>query len=374
MTKRRGNKEGTIYQRLNGKWRAQMTLNGSRLSYTGDSRSEAQAWLRDMSNRIENGLTIRGARATFSQLLVDWLETSKPRLSGHSWRTYHQLVRDYIGPKLGDVRLQELSPSLIQRFYNQLVADGIGLRTAQKTHTLIHASLNTALKLGVIGRNPDDSTQPPKPIHKEMRFLNEDQVKHLLSFAKANRDRNFALYFLAIATGMRQGELLALKWSEVDLRNGVLNVKFNLQRMPGGGLQLQGPKTKTSIRTIKLGKDSVRVLNQQKDLLLKERERIGNIWQETDFVFPSTVGSPMDATNLWKCFRQIVKKAKLPAIRFHDLRHTAASLMLNNGVDVLVASNRLGHAKPSITLDVYGHLISSTQSKAADIIDSLITE
>ncbi len=374
MAKRRGNKEGTIYKRLNGKWRAQITLNGSRLSFTGDSRLEAQAWLRDMSNRIESGLTIRGARATFGELLDDWLETAKPRLSGHSWRTYHQLVRDYIGPKLGNVRLQDLTPSLIQRFYNQSVSEGIGLRTAQKTHTLIHASLNTALKLGVIGRNPDDSTQPPKPLQKEMRFLNEAQVKHLLSFAKANRDRNFALYFLAIATGMRQGELLALKWSEVDLRNGVLNVKFNLQRMPGGGLQLQKPKTKTSVRAIKLGKDSVRVLGEQKELLVKERGRIGNVWQETDFVFPSTVGSPMDATNLWKSFRQIVKKAKLPAIRFHDLRHTAASLMLNNGVDVLVASNRLGHAKPSITLDVYGHLISSTQSRAADVIDSLITD
>lgn len=371
MTKRRGNKEGTIYKR-NGKWRAQATLEGHRVSYTGNSRAEVQDWLRNLSNQKETGLTIRGMRLTLGEFLDDWLIISKPRLSNHTWRTYSQLVRDYIGPKLGEIKLQELSPSLIQRFYNQIVANGVGLRTSQKTHTLIHASLNTAMKQGLIGRNPDSATTPPKPHQKEMRFLNETQAKHLLKVAKDTGDRNFALYYLALVTGMRQGELLALRWSEVDLEKGQLHVKYNLQRMPGGGLNLQQPKTKTSIRTIKLGAETVKALSNQKSSISREKESAGNLWHETDFVFPSAVGTAMDATNLLKVFRRLLRNAKLPVIRFHDLRHTAASLMLNNGVDVLVASSRLGHAKPSITLDVYGHLIASRQATAAEVMDNLI--
>jgi len=254
-----------------------------------------------------------------------------------------------------------------------MVSDGIGLRTVQKAHTVIHASLNAAMKLGIIGRNPDDATQPPKPVHKEMKFWNQEQVQQFLAVAKETNDRNYALYFMALVTGMRQGELLALKWQDVDLEKETLTVKLNLQRLPGGGLRLQKPKTKTSIRTIRLGKESLSVLAEQRNLLAKEKSLANGLWQDDGYVFPSSIGSAMDASNLWKHFRRILKQSKLPAIRFHDLRHTAASLMLNNGVDVLVASRRLGHAKPSITLDVYGHLIPSSQAGVADVLDKLVS-
>ncbi|MCW5886872.1 MAG: site-specific integrase [Anaerolineales bacterium] len=164
-----------------------------------------------------------------------------------------------------------------------------------------------------------------------------------------------------------------MKWQDVDLEKETLTVKLNLQRLPGGGLRLQKPKTKTSIRTIRLGKESLSVLAEQRNLLAKEKSLANGLWQDDGYVFPSSIGSAMDASNLWKHFRRILKQSKLPAIRFHDLRHTAASLMLNNGVDVLVASRRLGHAKPSITLDVYGHLIPSSQAGVADVLDKLVS-
>lgn len=373
MTRKRGNNEGTIYQLPSGKWRAQITLNGHRLGATNSTRFEAKEWLRSIGNEVQNGLTIRGAKLTFGEFLEDWLESVHARLTDSTWRTYSQLTRSYIAPALGKIKLRELSPSIIQRYYSQMVSDGVGLRTVQKSHTVIHASLNAAMKLGMIGRNPDDATQPPKPVHKEMRFWNQEQVQHFLAFAKESNDRNHALYFIALVTGMRQGELLALKWQDVDLEKETLTVKLTLHRMPGGGLRLQKPKTKTSIRTIRLGKESVQVLVDHKELIAKEKYLAGELWQNQDYVFPSSIGSAMDASNLWKHFRQILKQSKLPAIRFHDLRHTAASLMLNNGVDVLVASRRLGHAKASITLDVYGHLIPSSQSGVADVLDRLVS-
>jgi integrase len=371
MTKRRGNKEGTIYERPNGKWRAQISVSGHRVSFTGNTRAEAQTWLRHKGNQVEAGLTASGSKTTLAVFLDKWIDGSQTRIGNHSFRVYRQLTHDYIGPRIGKTKLSELSAFSIQEFYNQIIADGVGLRTVQKTHTLMHAALNSAVKFGFIARNPASAATPPKPPRKQMRFLTETQAQRLLQVAKQSHDRNFTLIFVALVTGMRQGELLGLRWQDVDLEKGFLHVRNNLQRLPGGGLVLQKPKTKASERAIKLGPVTVATLKTHKVKLASESHRT-SLWQETGFVFPSTIGTAMDPSNLLKCFRQLLKTAELPKIRFHDLRHTAASLMLNNGVDVLVASNRLGHAKPSITLDVYGHLMPAIQAKAAEIMDGLV--
>lgn len=370
--KRRGNHEGSIYQRGNGKWRAQIYLDGDRLSFTGDSRKEAQRWLREIGNEIERGLTLEGAKITFEEFLQEWLSTKQHHVAVQTHSYYCQIVRDYITPVLGRIRLRDLNARHIQKFYNDKVSEGIGLRTVQKSHTVIHAALNSARKFGLIPYNPDDATNPPKPKSNAMKFFTKDQTHHLLQVAKETEDRYYALYFLAIVTGMRQGELLALKWENVDLEKGILSIKLNLKRVPGGGLILDKPKTKSSIRSIKLGSDSIEILKAHKKQLSTEKQAARDLWQNEGFVFPSTVGTALDPSNLLKQFRKLLKTANLPKIRFHDLRHTAASLMLNNGIDVLVASQRLGHAHPSITLDVYGHLMPSMQNEAANILDTLI--
>jgi len=173
---------------------------------------------------------------------------------------------------------------------------------------------------------------------------------------------------------MRQGELLALKWKNVDLERGIIKIDQNLKRLPNGKLVFGKPKTKTSIRSITIGEETIDVLREQAKEIKREREdnRVKHLWKEMDMVFPSTIGTPLDPTNILKKFRQALKKAGLQRLRFHDLRHTSATLMLNNGIDVLVASRRLGHSKPSITLDVYGHLISSAEEKVAHKMDELI--
>jgi integrase len=168
--------------------------------------------------------------------------------------------------------------------------------------------------------NPDDATTPPKPKPKAMKFLNQKQVLILLETAKAIKDRNYALYYLALVTGMRQGELLALKWDNLDLEAGILNVRFNLRRRPGGGLVLDRLKTQSSIRAIKLGQETINVLGDNKERVLAEKEEKAELWQDYGFVFPSTVGSPLDPSNVLKQFRKLLVEANLPKIRFHDLR------------------------------------------------------
>lgn len=158
------------------------------------------------------------------------------------------------------------------------------------------------------------------------------------------------------------------------MENGIITVKQSLKRMIGGGLVISKPKTKSSIRSIRIGIESIDVLNgQMKNLEIKKMNN-KDLWQDKDFVFPSTIGSAMDPSGLVKKFKLSLKEAGLSGIRFHDLRHTSAALMLNNGVDVLVAQRRLGHAKPSITLDVYGHLLVCTQEKVANRLDDLIKQ
>jgi len=285
MAKRRGNQEESIYQKTNGMWRAQMMLNGGRLSITVATRSEAQDWLRKTRNQIENGLTYKGATTSFEQFLDEWLIAAKSRLTEHSWRDYAQVIRDHIKPTLGKIRLRDLSAARIQRLYDQRIAEGLGLRTVYKLHSVIHASLNSAMKLGLIGRNPDDATQPPKLVRKEMRFLTAPQVKRLLENAKKTEDRNYALYYLAIVTGMREGELLALRWDDINLEKGLLNVKLSLKRFPGGGLKLSQPKTKTSVRTINVGGEAIEVLRIQRLRNDQDKAKSGNLWQDLNFVF-----------------------------------------------------------------------------------------
>ncbi len=374
MGRNRVKGEGSIYQRTNGRWRAQIYIAGERLSYSAKTRTEALDWLLKIRNEVKNGLNVEGSKISYCDFLDDWLETKKHHVAEQTWSYYTQIVRDYIKPNLGKYKLRELSTRRIQSFYNQLVEQGVGLRTIEKTHSVIHASLNSALKYGLVISNPDTFTDPPKPIKKEMRFLNIEEVKKLLQVATEGNDRNYSLYYLAIVTGMRQGELLGLQWKNVDLDKGIIKVIQNLKRLPKGNLVFGKPKTKTSIRSITIGQETIEVLRTHKEMIERERynESINDLWKEMDMVFPSTIGTPIDPTNLLMKFRQLLKKAGLSRIRFHDLRHTSASLMLNNGVDVLVASRRLGHSKPSITLDVYGHLLSSVQDSVASKMDELL--
>jgi integrase len=370
MAKIRGRNEGTIYQRSSGKWRAQVSLNGNRLSHTANSRRECAAWLKETFERIDEGMTYASSQVPLKEFLYRWIASSKETWRRTTWRHYRYVVRQFITPALGDIKLIDLQPRQIQGLYNGLLDDGVGVQSVRKVHTVLHSALSYAVKTGALGRNPASATIPPVPPTREMDILDEIQVNQLLIAAKSHRLE--ALIHLAVTTGMRQMELLGLKWGDLDWDRQSIVVQRQLARRSHDGRKFVAPKTRAGRRMIALGSITIEALKEHYDRQLTEKSHAGDSWSEHGLIFPTSVGTPISPRNLLRDFRKLLRRAGLPRIRFHDLRHTSASLMLNHGVPLIVVSRRLGHARPSITLDLYGHLIPAVGAQAAEKIDQLV--
>ena len=373
MAKRRGNIEGSIYKRSNGTWRAQVKIRGRRLSFTAETKTECQQWVRKTNQQIDQGFTFRGADVKLKDFIKDWLLTVKASRSKRTVELYRRYSKLDILPAMGDQTLISITPDMVQRMYDYQLEKGKSNHHVHTLHKIMNVAMSHAVKLGLIPRNPCRGTTPPKIQRTEMMFYDETQVQQLLNTALVIGDQYYPVYFLAIHTGMRQGELLGLKWEDIDLTRRTLQVKRQCLRHKGGGFEFSAPKSRSGSRTVILGKQAVEVLKAQYIRIAEMRQKAEDEWEEYDMVFPTRVGTPILHSNLRRGFRQLLKESGLPKIRFHDLRHTAASLMLNNGIPVLIVSRRLGHAKPSITLDVYGHLIPSKQEEAASLMDDLMT-
>ena len=372
MAQIRAHNEGSIYQRPNGKWRAQVSIDGRRMSFTADTKKEGLAWIHETKNQIESGLTFQAAGTSLEEFLGEWLTTVSSSSSKGTYFTYTWTVQKRILPYIGKVNLMDLRPDRIQRFYNYLQKEGLSSHAVAVTHKTLRVAMSHAVKLRLIGRNPCSGTTPPKPEQTEMSFYDDRQVRSLLKTARDIEDKLYPLYYLAIHTGMRQAELIGLKWEDIDWSLSTIQVRRQVRHFKGASYAFLEPKSKSGTRTIMLGKQALEVLAHHK----KKQEALinaaGENWTDLDLVFPSGAGTPLTASNVRRAFRKLLAASGLPNIRFHDLRHTAASLMLNHGIPVLIVSKRLGHSKPSITLDVYGHLIPSRQEEAAQLMDNLM--
>ncbi len=375
MAQIRAHNEGTIYQLPNGKWRTQVSIDGRRLSFTAKSKKEGLAWILETKNQIESGLTFQAAGTTLEEFLAEWLTTVASSNSKGTFFTYSWTVQKRINPYLGSVNLMDLRPDRIQRFYNYLQKEEhLSHHAVAVTHKTLRVAMNHAVKLRLIGRNPCSGTTPPKPIQTEMNFYDDRQVRSLLRTAKNVAGKFYPLYYLALPTGMRQAEIIGLKWEDIDWSLSTLQVKRQVRHFKGASYAFLEPKSKSGTRTIILGKKALEILRIHKSEQEQLIRSVGQEWINLDLVFPSGAGTPLTASNIRRDFRQLLAASGLPKIRFHDLRHTAASLMLNHGIPVLIVSKRLGHSKPSITLDVYGHLIPSKQEEAAELMDDLMFE
>jgi len=370
MSKRRGNGEGSIYQRPNGRWSAQLSVHGRRLSYTGATHKECLEWVRKTRNQLEAGLNLAGANARMSEFLEQWLQSIKETVKPKTWIQYEHIVRGHILPDLSRVKLKDLRPDQIQALYNRKLNSGVSPNTVRLIHAVLHRSLRQALKWGLIPRNPASVVTKPKSARKEMKALHADQVRALLSVAK--QGRNEALYYLAVTTGLRRGELLALRWDHLDWETGQIRILQQLQRINGMGLVFSEPKTTSGRRSVVLGPSVLEKLREHSKRQQLVRQFAGKRWQENGLIFPSSIGTPYEPRNLIREFKSDLKKAGLPNIRFHDLRHTAATLMLQEGIHPKVVQERLGHSQISITLDTYSHVLPSMQAEAAILLDALV--
>jgi integrase len=284
---------------------------------------------------------------------------------------YEHIVRLHLKPHIGRMALPQLGPHHVQALYRRLVEGGLAPLTVRGVHQVLHHALQDAVRWRLLSTNVSSLAAKPRVPHREMATMSADEVRRFL--AQLAGDRLAALYVVALTTGMRQGELLALRWREVDLDTAVLRVVGSLQRGPTG-LEVLAPKTPRSRRQVALTSLAVDALRGHRKAQLEERLKCGGEWVDGDFVFTSTRGTAVDAQELRKWYRQHLRRAGLRRLRFHDLRHTAATLMLSRGVHPKVASEMLGHSTVAITLDLYSHVTETMQREAARTLDELLRD
>src|SRR5215212_1984825 len=375
MAKKRGNGEGSISRRKNGGWMAQYSVytaeGRKRKTLYGRTRQEVATKLAMALSDRENGLVFDDEGLTVGKYLDKWIDSSmRGSVRQSTLVRYEQIVRLHIKPTLGRVALKNLTPAHIQGLYRDRLDCGLSPATVQKIHVVLHKALDQATSWSLVPRNPTDSVKAPRPAPEEIRPLNREQAKVLLEAARGERFE--ALYVLAVTTGLRQGELLGLKWEDVDLGEDILRVRRTLIRNKGR-LLLGEPKTKRSRRTVRLTEAAVEALKRHLSQQMEQIERLGDLYEDQGLVFATQRGTLVNPTNLRRrSFAPLLEKAGLPTIRFHDLRHTCATLLLSRNVNPKIVSEMLGHATVSITLDTYSHVLPNMQDGAARALEDAL--
>ena len=361
--RKRGNNEGSISHYTDGRWVARVTLpDGRRRALYATSREAVAHKLADALHALNRGVIEPPGRMTFEGFAARWLEASRSTVRLSTWATYERYLRIHVVPRIGRVPLVRLGAADLQSLYADLLDDGLQPMSVRHVHAIVHRVLGQAVRWDAATRNVADLVDPPRVVRSEMAVLDVDQAQRLLAAAAA--DRLEALYVLAVTTGMRRGELLALRWKDVRLEQSKLSVVGTLQRE--GGLAITEAKTARSRRAVSLPAIAVAALRRRRALQAEERLASGPSWTEHDLVFATAVGSLIEPGNLLRrSFVPLLNRAGLPRIRFHDLRHTAATLMLSEEIHPKVASEILGHSTVAITLDLYSHVTETVASDAA---------
>ncbi|MBA3825335.1 MAG: site-specific integrase [Ktedonobacterales bacterium] len=370
-SKRRGNQEGTINKRDDGRWEARMSLpDGKRKSFYGKTKEEVIKKMRKAQRDVDAGLPVISEKQTVEIYLKSWLDIKKHRVDPSTFQRYQYLV-DPIIAEIGLVSLAKLSPYHLQALYAKLLEQGWNAGTVSSLHSVFHDALKQAVRLGLVHRNITDMVDPPRREEHEMEVLTEEQVKLLLSSVKD--DWFEALYFVVLSTGLRAGEIFALQWQDIDFASRKLEVKRGWQRT-NTKTSLSLPKTSHGRRTIVLSQVAKDALMRQRERINKARLEIGDAWDTThDLVFPGKRGKMYTFKNFNTTqLHPLLKNIGLPLIRFHDLRHTFATLLIGKGVNIKVVSEMLGHSNVSVTLRIYAHVLPHMQEAAAQMVDDVM--
>jgi integrase len=368
---RRGWGEGSIFQRKDGRWVCSLSLgydaDGKRVRKTvyGKTKAEVQGKLNKLKEDPTTGLSPDMEKLTVAIFLTRWLEdTAKPTVRRTTYACYESTTRLHVVPEIGHLRLSSLTPMHLQNLYARKLDEGLSPRSVQIIHAVLHRALKQAHRWGMASQNTAAAVDRPRAPKKQMHYLTPDEVSRF--WQVASNDRLSALYVLAVTTGMRQGELLGLQWADVDLTQALLTVRRTLTNI-NGAISVGEPKSAAGSRHIALSMIAVRALEGHREKMAAEGLDC------SPWVFCDTAGGPIHRQNLVRrSFKPLLKKAGVCDIRFHDLRHTAATLLLFQGVHPKVVQEILGHSQISVTLDTYSHVLPALHRDAADKLDQLL--
>ena len=347
-------------ERVNGKRRSRS------VAFRGTFK-EAQKELSRLLAAADAGTLIDPSNMTVGEYLSAWLDSTLTQ-SPKTLERYRELAERQVAPHLGGIKMQKLTPEHIERWHAALLSEGLSPRTVGHAHRVLGAALRRAVENGTLARNVAAIRKPPAVEQDEIEILTPEQVTAVLDSLKGHSLH--PIVSLALATGVRRGELLALEWRDIDLDRGVLRVERSVEETKAG-LRLKPPKTKRGRRNIGLPADTVAMLREHRKAQMELRLALGQGGQPV-LVFSTIEGGHLKPNGISRSWRQTCKARKLPRVQFHALRHTHASTLIRAGVDVLTISRRLGHSRASMTLDVYGHLMEGADAAATKAIEGVL--
>ena len=390
--RKRGQNEGSIFEEKPGRWAALMTLgyevvDGTRRrirrKFVGETREAVRKRLTEALRKQDTGLPVERGRTPFRVVLNRWIdEVARRELQPSTLISYESLIKNHIEPALGSIVLTELHTDKIDGFMSNVKRippkktdteekrqpEPLSPRSIQYCHAIIRRALRQAQKWGMIGHNAASNATPPKSAPKEVQPFTPEQARSFL--LAISGDRMEAFYNVALSIGLRRGEALGLMWSDIDFGERMVTVRRSLQRLKEkgkGGRLVLSPWTKTQKpRSIALPRFAVERLLEHRDRQQKERILACEAWTDKGLVFTTRKGTPIEPRNALRRFHGLLDVVGLPHHRLHDLRHTAASLMLAQGASLFEVKETLGHSQIKLTADLYGHLFDAAKRQTAE--------
>jgi integrase len=376
MARKRGQNEGSVFQRSDGRWEARISLgwqNGKRIrrSFYGETMAEVNGILLKARADHAAGLPVKVENQTVAQFLEHWLRDAvAASVRALTLEQYQQHVRLYLRPAFGQQQLQKLYPPDIQRFIVERLAAGLSPRTVRISLFVLGRALTQAVKWNLIARNPVDVVDLPRAERPAVMTFTENQARTLLAAVRG--DSAETAYMLALLCGLRRGELLALKWEDVDYDAATLLVHRALERI-GTRLEFVEPKSRSGRRILPLPEPLLKALKAHRARQSATRLSLGPAYDDHGLIFPNSLGRPLEPRAFNRQFKAMLKRAGLPVtLRLHDCRHFAATAMIADGADVRTVAGLLGHADPSLTVRTYAHAVPEAARRAANRMGALI--
>ncbi len=370
---KRGNGEGTVYRRKDGRWAAELTVDGKRVTVYGKTKRETVSKLHKLRNERDAGTLSTSPKMLLKELVIRWLNYKRPRVKETTYITYERYLRVHVTPRMGEVTLRNLGTEHVRSLHTTLLNNSKGPQTVVHAHRVLRAMLGDAQKWDLVVRNVASLVKPPRLPEARDNILSEEEFKRLLAASDGENEKG--LIRMALGTSMRSGEILALRWEDIDLDKRILTVNHTISFKNARHYSLGDPKTKSSRRSIRFGEGLYRRLVDLRSFNTAKAETAGSLWQDLDFVFSDNFGWPLQPGNMPRKFLYpVLERAGLKRVWFHDLRHTAISHMLGNGVSPTDVTAIAGHSSVAFTLSRYAHALPGATERATGKMEELMQD